>query len=726
MSNGSDESGHPGEHSDRQVDLREFLEGFLAESDDHLRACRAVLVTLDEAARAGRAAPAAVRQIYRGLHTIKGLAAMVGVDPVVELSHHMETVVRIADREGGHLPASALDPLVRGLDIIEQMTRALSRGEAVPSPPTRLLAELGAVEPAAPEASEATHTAPPRLLLEPALADKLTAAEHNQLLEGLRQGRRALRIDFTPATRRAEAGVSITSVREVLARHGELVRVLPVSRPRSEVSPGSLAFTLLLVTAADDATLCQAAGLEPELDHVSPLFGLSTPGAAAAPPDASDDGSDDDASAPLHLGERFEPVGSTAAGLVRVSVGRLDAVMQSLSALVVTRHRLGRVVSALSAHGVEVHELRAVFDEQARQLRDLREAVLQLRMIPVAELLERIPLIVRGLRLTTGKAVRAELAGGVGAELDKSVAERVFPALVHLVRNAVDHGIESPAERRAAGKAEEGVVRIEVGEPSGNRLELWVEDDGRGIDPQAVARRAARPVPGNDRELLELMVLPGLSTRDEVTTTSGRGMGMDIVQRIVMRELGGELELENRREAGAGARFTLRIPMTVSIIDSLAFECGGQAYVAPLGSVEEIVDLADLRRVAAPDPGRRRRQVELLPWRGELVAHVPLAYLLAHGRDHDQGEQVGCATSVRKAMVVRSGGALFSFGVDRMLGQQEVVVRPLEDPLVRVDGVTGTTDLGDGRPTLVLDLVALGRRLSGSGASGAALRRHAR
>jgi two-component system chemotaxis sensor kinase CheA len=313
-------------------------------------------------------------------------------------------------------------------------------------------------------------------------------------------------------------------------------------------------------------------------------------------------------------------------------------------------------------------------------------------MVSVAELLERVPLIVRGLARATGKPVRVEIDAG-RAELDKTVAERIFPAIVHLIRNAVDHAIEPPEERRRLGKPEEGVVRVTCFERSSTQLELSVSDDGRGIDREAVARRAGHPAPADDRALLELLARPGFSTLEEATKTSGRGLGVDIVRRVAVDQLGGELSL--RTTPGAGTTFTLRVPLSLTIVDAFSFVCGAQAFVAPVAGVEEILEVDRHRAPRAPAPGRARG-VELLERRGEVVPLVSLASLLALPADGGS-----------KALVVRRNGAPFAFAVSRMLSQQEVVVRPLEDPLVRVVGVSGSTDLGDGQPTLVLDLVGL-------------------
>jgi two-component system chemotaxis sensor kinase CheA len=384
---------------------------------------------------------------------------------------------------------------------------------------------------------------------------------------------------------------------------------------------------------------------------------------------------------------------------IRVDVERLDDAMEKLSELVVTRFRMSRALHALREQGVEVRELASIVSDNARQLRDLRGCITRARMVPVRELLERVPLIVRGMNRSTGKQVRLEIDVG-RAELDKAVAERVFPAIVHLVRNAIDHAIEGPAERKALGKPEQGLVSVSCFEHSNSELELCVTDDGRGLDAAAIARRAGRDVPKNEQELLELITLPGFSTVDLATSSSGRGMGMEIVQRIAVNTLGGSLGLRTTR--GRGSVFTLKIPLSISIIDAFAFACGEQPFVVPVSMVEEIIELDAVRVVSPPSPAGKM-QLLLLEHRGRSVPLVQLAHLLAMN---------GASALARKALIVRQGEQPFAIGVDRMLGQQEVVVRPLEDPLVKVTGIAGATDLGDGKPTLVLDLIGLVGKVS--------------
>jgi two-component system chemotaxis sensor kinase CheA len=667
-----------------RVDLREFVSGFLAEADEHLRTVNTNLLAADAAAKKGEASPRAVRELFRSLHTIKGLAAMVGVEPIVDIAHGMEAVLRAADRGGGKLGLPAVEQLITGSKAIESRVRALADQKPVPAAPAKLLEALAELEPAEPAAGAETSVA---LALEPELAAKLTASEKEQLTAGVAQGKRAVRADFVPSPARAAEGLSITSVRERVSAVAEIVKVLPIAAPRTDDMPGGLKFALFLLTTAPDEVIAEAAATSPA--EIVLLMKASPPREVLLPLPVDEAGPDEATGDDRMRG-----------GVVRVGVERLDDAMEKLSGLIVTRSRLQRTIAMLAADGVDVRQLRQIADEHSRQLRDLRAAILKLRMVSARELLEPIPLIVRGLRAATGKTVRLEIDAG-RAELDKAVAERIFPAIVHLVRNAVDHGLEDPEERRRAGKPEEGVIAIKCFERSNTQLELSVTDDGGGIHREEVARRAGAEVPRTDAALLELLALPGLSTRDKATKTSGRGLGMDIVKRLT-EELGGELTL--RSAPAKGTTFTMRIPLTVTILDAFAFECSAQAFVVPVAMVEEIIEVDTAKVVSSPGRGDKGYRAAMIERRGEAVPLVGLENVFTLAPS---------AALHRKALVVRRNGEPFAFIVDRMMGQQEIVVRPLEDPLVRVTGVPGVTDLGDGKPTLVLDLLALSGSLSG-------------
>jgi two-component system chemotaxis sensor kinase CheA len=669
-----------------KVDLAEFLSAYIAEVDEQLGASTTKLLAIETATQKGERDPRTVRDLYRAMHTIKGLSSMVGVEPVVAISHRLETLLREADRSGGALPSNLTDVLLQGIRVIEQAVRAIEKGSVAPQPPAAFLAALDAVAP-----DEATPYARRgvRLVLDEALDQKLDAFERDLLLKGVVEGRRALRLDYAPTLSRAAQGLNINTVRERVGVFAEIVRVIPISIGATERSTSGVAFALLLLTARSNEELATAAGVD-AASIQSIVVEDTKERPVSLPPSA-------EAGTLALVDPQFDE--PPRRNLLRVEASRVDDAMERLGTLIVTRSKFSRAITKLDESGVDTRELAQIARENARQLRDLRTSILQVRMVPISEILERIPLMLRSVMRATGRQIRLEIEAG-GAELDKAVAERIFPAVVHLVRNAVDHGIESSDERVRAGKDPEGTVRITCLARSSTRLELTIQDDGRGIDAGAVARKAGVAAPETDVALLELLCQPGFSTRDEATMTSGRGLGMDIVKGIAVDQLGGDLSMHT--QPGLGTRFTLQVPLTVAIVDAFVIECAGERFVVPLSVVEEIMEIGDETLVRPPHASSTMgslRAVRIVQRRGETLPLYALKTVL--GLAHDGG---GLET---RALVLRRAGEPVGFLFDRVLGQQEAVIRPLVDPLVRVTGISAATDLGDGRPTIVLDLVAL-------------------
>lgn len=665
--------------------FQEFVAAYVLEAEEHLETASNQLLAIETALRSGGANLKGLREAFRSLHTIKGLSAMVGVEPVVSIAHRMETLLRNCDRRAAKLPIESIDVLLGGLRAIRSRVRAFGEGKPVPLPEPGLLRALEELDD---EHSSDSAEIPP-LKLEPALASKLGALELEQLRAGLADGQRALRVDFNPSVEKSARGVTINQVRERVQQLGELVKVFPTSKPASGHQPGGLAFVIVLLTRSPDAAVAEAASVEP--DAIQVLAAPPSPGAMQA--------SKHRALADTEANNLAnEEIVAPQRGVVRVEVSRLDETVDGLSALIVTRFRLARAVRALRDKGVDTRELEEIVGDNGRQLRNLRAAILRVRMVPVSELLDRIPLIVRSLKRHINRLVELDLDSG-GTEVDKAVAERLFPALVHLIRNAVDHAIETPDERQRRGKPQEGTVRVECSNRSNRWLEMRITDDGRGIDAEAVARRAGAPVPSTSAGLLSLICRSGLSTREVATTTSGRGMGMEIVERIVTQQLGGELSLST--ELGQGTTFTLLVPLTITVVDAFSFISGGQRFVTPVATIEEIVEL-DRATLEGPTLSGKSA-VKLMARRGRAVPILSLAKVF----------RMAAPDTEAKALIVRSGDEIVAFSIDRMLGQQEIVVRPLNDSLLKVPGVSGATDLGDGKPTLVLDLISLGSRLAG-------------
>ncbi|HEY6880207.1 MAG TPA: ATP-binding protein, partial [Polyangiales bacterium] len=544
-------------------DRGEFVAGYLAEVEEHLANADDQLLKLERAAAAGAPQLRMLRELFRALHTIKGLSAMVGVEPVVELAHELEAILRTRDRTATPLHAAGVELLFRGGRAIGLRVRAFAESRPLEPAPQELLSALHALSALRAE----TPNAELQLAIAPELLAKLGPTEREQLNQGLAAGQRALQLDFSPSPERAAQGQSITRVRERVGKLAEIVKVVPRAVPKSADSPSGLTFSLLVLSSSSPEALAEAAQVTAQ---------ELVPHAQTHAPSAEHAEHEDDQ----------ESFSSSATDTIRVDVRRLDDALDRLSALVVTRHHLERAASALHARGVDVRELTTALGEHRRQLAQLRGALTHARMVSMHQLLERVPLLVRGMARDAGKRVRLELDAR-HAELDKAVAERVFPALLHLLRNAVDHGIEASEQRRVLGKPETGTITVRCVQRGSNTLELSIHDDGAGIDRARVAQKAGVPIPSEDRELLALLTRPGLSTRDTADARSGRGMGMDIVKQVTVSLLGGELSLHT--QPGLGSTFTLRLPISVSILDSFVFRCGTQSFVVPLATVDEVV-----------------------------------------------------------------------------------------------------------------------------------------
>lgn len=670
-----------------RVDLKEFVAGFVLEADEHLHSVNHNLVATAEALKQGRPEPRAVRELFRSLHTIKGLASMVEAEPIVALSHEMEGILRTADRAGGRLSEHSLDLLMKGTHAIEERIKAISKVgvSGLPKPAPQLLEALALAQntPAKPAANAGYEFSLPAEILR-----ALSAADREQVVQASRLGRRVFLIEFQPSPEKAQKGLNITSVRERLAQAGELIKVVPKSAP---AAPTGIGFSLLFVASVSESEISSV--LEGAADSIQPVTATE-----AAPTELAEAGAQSRAAngsgsfAGLETAPEWVSSDNTS---IRVDIRRLDEALERLSELVVTRSKLARAAAALAASGADTRELNAVISEHARQLKRLRGAITQARMVPLTDLFQRLPLVVRGLTRDTPKSVNVSVQAGT-AEVDKSVADRIFPAVVHIIRNAIDHGIETREERKLAGKDETGTLSVLCDDTSGTSLVLTIKDDGRGIDRESVARKAERPVAKNDEELLQQICTPGLSTRGDVTHTSGRGMGMDIVKRTI-ETLGGSLSLATT--PGGGTTFSVRVPVSITIVDAFSFASGEQVFVVPVAMVDEIIEVDETRLVKTPVPTGHGPKPRLVQRRDGAIPLLSLESLLKKRAD----EKVPA-----KALVVNQGRGAIAFGVDRMLGQQEVVVRPLDDTLVRAPGMAGATDLGDGRPTLVLDLTTLG------------------
>jgi two-component system chemotaxis sensor kinase CheA len=629
-----------------------FFEGFLsdyfAEAAEHLTSAADALLQLDKSIGNPSAQRAAVDDLFRYFHTLKAISAMVELRPAEQLAHHLEHYLR-AIRDGQiTLTSAGSDVLIDGTKRLEEIVNA-HRLERDHPPIADLVARVEAL---------VGHAADQHPAVEPGAA-----------------GDRVWLCTFVPTRALLDAGVGVDAIRKRLASVGRIVEASP-----HVLSDGTVRFEFTVATAGeiDLAALLQNA-------HVSVV---ERPGAAPSRPEDVIRARPADGSAQSHV--------------VRVDLSRLDQLMQNVGDLVITRARLIDSVASIERY-VPAVEWRSVHDNAValdRQLRTLREGIMRIRLVPVGEIFRRMPFVVRDLARETGKEVLLHLEGQA-TEIDKYLIERMMDPVVHLVRNAISHGIESPDIRIARGKRPEGTITL-TASTVGDLVTLEIADDGEGVDLAAVAAKARAsglPVPaaGDSAGLLEVLCAPGFSTRKETDRASGRGVGMAVVKDTV-EALSGTLAIETA--AHEGTRFIIQLPVTLAITDALIGRVGTESFAVPQGSVREVIDIT-------ADDIRSMEGNELVPYRDGALPIVRLSKLFAietRARDHFH------------VFVVGSGSGSLGLVVDRIIGQREIVVRAIADPLARVDGISGATDLGDGRVVLILDPAALARVIKVRGA----------
>ena len=679
----------------------QFLDDYFAECDEHLTLVRRHLLALEEQVGRPDVDPALLDELFRSFHTLKGISAMVDLSEAEQLAHHMESYLRALRQKEARHSLDGVETLMAATTVLEQVIAARRRDEA---PPTidATVARLRALHL---EPAPTTEQPAPSRTVDPSAAaaeSEQSPAQRPDPAASRSTNTRTWRFEFIPTPALSERGVNVNSVRARLQEIGEILQATPHVR-----GEGSIVFEFVVVTDIEASTFT---GWDEDNLTYTPVEEATT-GTPQSTPTTEQVSPASDSQADLRPTPAMPAASMLApSNFVRVDLARLDELMRLIGELVTSRARLDESLKHLRRH-VAPAEWRALQETSlamSRQLRDLREGVMRVRMVQVGEIFERMRFVVRDLARASGKEIRLELLGQE-TEIDKFLVERMMDPLLHLVRNAVSHGLETVEERAALGKTPEGKLTLRAS-TSGDNVLVEIADDGRGIDAERVAARArergliAGDIRLDEALLLELICAPGFSTRDQADRASGRGVGMDVVGSTV-EELGGTLTLATEKERGT--RFTIELPLTLAIADALIVSVGGQRFAFPQTVVREVIEVeASAVRVLENN--------EIISYRGGVLPLVRLARLF--GLDETNGHAF-------HVFVIGSGASAVGLAVDRAIGQREVVVRGLSDPLVKVAGVAGATDLGDGRVVLILDVAALkdsvhGSRLAaGSGAA---------
>ena len=612
-----------------------YLALFLAESREHLGTCNQLLLEWER----DPAASGPVNGFFRAIHNIKGMAATMGYAAVADLAHRVENVLATI-RAGRAATPDLIQLFFQSVDALEQAIEGAAAGRNEPAPGLLQALDDAGGRIASPAAAGARASAAP------AKASARKGPRTHVVGVTIRSAASMRGARAMLALRRAEALGPATGVKPAAAQF------------EREDFDGRFVFQL--------STDAPVARIEAAIRSAGEVTAVAFDADVVI-----------DADGPVAVGRQ-----------IRVDLRRLDAMMKQVGELVVARNRM---VELVRGDGSELAELAGLV---SRLVSDLQTEVVAVRMTPVGEVFERFPRLVRDLARDLGKQIRFEAEGG-DIELDRAILDELGDPLLHLIRNAADHGLESADERVAAGKPPEGRIRVSAVRER-RSVAIRVSDDGRGIDRAAIlakARREGLAEAGvdllTDDLLLRVLARPGFSTAVQVSGVSGRGVGVEVALARA-RALGGSLEVQTER--GVGTTFTLRVPLTLAIVRALLAQAGEERYAVPLVYVAETVEF-DARAVTA------LRSREALLVRNRVIPTVHLRDLVA-ARTERQPTR-------RPTIILEVGERRAALVVDALLGQQDIVIEPFDAPRGMPPYLGGATILADGAPALILDAAAL-------------------
>jgi two-component system chemotaxis sensor kinase CheA len=651
------------------------IKDFLAEAEDILESANQTLLSLETGQAAGRIDPDQMNALFRSIHSFKGLAGMFGLQEPSELSHKLEFLLDELRLGKVGLDREVLDVVLETVALLGRLVQQAGTDQ----PFEDIAAALDGIDGVLKAKVSAGPGRPlgEQIDLDQGILQVLTEYEEHRLRECIRERKNLfmLKAQFELAN----FETAIKELNATLKNHGEIICTLPTAG-----GGNGIGFSIVVGTSEDAGQLASAISLpDAVIEKIAYFEEQRVEGRRTEEPRADTAG--------------LKSVSNT----VRVDIYKLDSLMNAVGELHLVKNIIGRITKELqTVHGFTgiAVDLQKAQRSLERKLNELQEGILEVRMVPIGQIFTRLAQVVRKYARGAGKGIDLHLRGEE-TELDKIMIEDLADPLMHLIRNAIDHGIEGPEIRRQRGKPEQGSVNL-TAFPQGNHVVITIEDDGAGMDPSQILNTAVEkgilsPDNGLDlerdrKEILDLIFLPGFTTSKAVTEISGRGVGMDVVKRNVSK-LSGMIDIDS--ELGAGTTFTLTLPITLAIIKALVVESGGQVFAIPLSSVLEILQATN-------------DQVETVEGREVMAVRddtVPLLRLTrAFNLPADQGGDVFYVILV--GIAERRLGIV----VDRLKDQQEIVIKPLGKRFSETPGIAGATELGDRRGVvLVLDVESL-------------------
>ncbi|RXZ79813.1 chemotaxis protein CheA [Paenibacillaceae bacterium] len=655
--------------------LAEFREVYLEELEEQLQAMEEEIMRLEKEG----GSEAGVQRLFRTAHTLKGSSAAMGYERMKDLTHELEHLLDKARNQALEINDETADLFFRCLDVMKQLQTEIADQNKESFDTTPIIHELRRF-------AELSNSGKQEVVSDH--SPLLSPETHAALLDSIGSGQRAAWVNLTimPSCDMKAARFCLIDMQ---LRETELVFW---SDPdfSSPALPEQLTTVRWLITTTKQLTeLKQWAGSLTDVEEGTAVeCDLSTLAVAALP-----EPMEPALSAQATAASGSERIKSPT---IRVHVERLEHMMNLVGELVIDQTRMQLLDKELRNQlgaSEAVESMSKLSDHLTRTISELQESMMKVRMLPIEQLFTRFPRMVRDISQTLGKEVELRIEGKE-TELDRTLIEDIGDPLIHLIRNALDHGIESPEQRREAGKPSRGVLRISASHED-NQVMIVVEDDGAGIHTDKVVKSAiskgviteAEAQQLSNREALHLIFHPGFSTASQVSDISGRGVGMDIVRTQIER-MNGLIEIETTK--GKGTLFRIKLPLTLAIITGLLVEVSGQTFIIPMNNVAEIVRIV-------PEEIRKVRGIPVLTIRNEVI---PIAWL------HDCfGYERRAATSKPMPIVIIGRAEKrMALAVDELIGNQEIVIKSLGSFLGKVEGLSGATILGSGQVALILEI----------------------
>lgn len=688
---------------------QQYLEMFIEESKEHLQSCSDNLLELEK----NPDNIAIVNEIFRSAHTLKGMSATMGFEDLADLTHKMENVLDAIRNDKIHVTPEILDVVFESVDHLEEMVMDIADGGNGKRNVSETVAKLKSIESgqpihAVPQIQETSNEIA-AASVEEIETPKLEYDDYEKtiLQQSTEQGYNALEITVTLRDDCLLKAARVYMVFDILEKNGDVVKSYPTVENLEEEqfdqqfqvafitneSKEDIQKKIMKVSEVDQVKVMQLTKelfipsvtqetIQEVKNSVTPQQEIATPSEMKENKPTEQKNTTAKSASHAHASSKT----------IRVSIERLDILMNLFEELVIDRGRL-QSISAEVNHS----ELNETVERMSRTMGELQNIVLTMRMIPVETVFNRFPKMVRTLSRDLNKKINLEIIGAE-TELDRTVIDEIGDPLVHLIRNSVDHGIESPEVRRAKGKPEEGTVVLRAFH-SGNYVFIEIEDDGAGIDRDKVLKKAiSKGIVTNESAMLltekqinELILESGFSTAEVVSDISGRGVGLDVVKTTI-ESLGGSISIESTPDVGSV--FSVQLPLTLSIISVMLVEVDKEIYAIPLSSIIEtsIIKSTDILNA---------HNQKVIDFRGKVV---PLLFL---EEIFDVPRNEAIDDEFHSVVIVRKGEKLAGLVVDSFIGQQEIVLKSLGNYLRNIFAISGATILGNGKVALIVDCNAL-------------------